>query len=71
MTLDSFQEIDQLKFLQHSWLKEWPEREVFSMTMEKEYLISWRLRAEMAQNQTNSLVLGFAILQNQFNSKFY
>lgn len=54
MALDNFKKIDQFTFL-HSWLKEQPEREVFFfMIMEKEYLISWRLRARIAENQTNS-----------------
>ena len=34
---ESFQESSQLKFL-HSWLKEHPERKVFSMTVEKNIL---------------------------------
>lgn len=38
MTLDSFEEIDQFKFL-HSWLKEQPEREEFSMNKELPYLL--------------------------------
>lgn len=43
MTLANFEKIDQFKFL-YSWLKEQTEREVFFMTVNKEYLIAWRLK---------------------------
>lgn len=60
MTLDSFEEIDQFTYL-HSWLDEQPEREEFSMTVNEEYLISWRLRTGMVKT---NFILWFDKLQS-------